>query len=45
MRQSFLESFDEDKAREPSDAELEKMINSWVANEILERYHQVTRRL
>ena len=37
MRQSFIENFDEDKARVPSEAELEKMIESWVASEILYR--------
>src|SRR5215470_13354499 len=37
MRQSFVENFDEDKARVPSEAELEKMIESWVASEILYR--------
>jgi hypothetical protein len=37
MRQSFIDNFDEDKSRTPSDAELEKMIESWVASEILYR--------
>jgi hypothetical protein len=37
MRQSFIDNFDEDKSRVPSDAELEKMIESWVASEILYR--------
>jgi hypothetical protein len=37
MRQSFIDNFDEDKARVPSDADLEKMIDSWVASEILYR--------
>ena len=37
MRQSFIENFDEDKERVPSDAELQKMIESWVASEILYR--------
>jgi hypothetical protein len=37
MRQSFIENFDEDKSRSPSGAELEKMIESWVASEILYR--------
>ena len=37
MRQSFIDNFDEDKERTPSDAELEKMIESWVASEILYR--------
>ncbi|WP_315834010.1 peptidylprolyl isomerase [Bradyrhizobium prioriisuperbiae] len=37
MRQSFIDNFDEDKERVPSDAELEKMIESWVASEILYR--------
>jgi hypothetical protein len=37
MRQSFIDNFDEDKARVPSDIELKKMIDSWVASEILYR--------
>ncbi len=37
MRQSFIDNFDEDKSRSPSDAEMEKMIESWVASEILYR--------
>jgi hypothetical protein len=37
MRQSFIDNFDEDKARVPSGAELQKMIDSWVASEILYR--------
>jgi hypothetical protein len=37
MRQSFIDNFDEDKSRAPSDAEMEKMIESWVASEILYR--------
>lgn len=37
MRQSFIENFDEDKSRTPSDEELGKMIESWVASEILYR--------
>src|SRR5215467_11323902 len=37
MRQSFIDNFDEDKARVPSDTELQKMIESWVASEILYR--------
>jgi hypothetical protein len=37
LRQSFIENFDEDKARVPSDAELKKMIDAWVASEILYR--------
>lgn len=37
LRQSFIDNFDEDKARVPSDAELNKMIESWVASEILYR--------
>ena len=37
LRQSFIDNFDEDKARTPSDAELQKMIDSWVASEILYR--------
>jgi hypothetical protein len=37
MRQSFIDNFDEDKVLTPSDAELQKMIDSWVASEILYR--------
>ncbi|HEV7448407.1 MAG TPA: hypothetical protein VGO18_37915, partial [Steroidobacteraceae bacterium] len=37
LRQSFIDNFDEDKARVPSDAQLKKMIDSWVASEILYR--------
>ena len=37
MRQSFIENFDEDKERTPSDSQLQKMIDSWVASEILYR--------
>jgi PPIC-type PPIASE domain len=37
LRQSFIDNFDEDKSRTPSDAEMEKMIESWVASEILYR--------
>lgn len=37
LRQSFIDNFDEDKARVPSPAELQKMIDSWVASEILYR--------
>jgi len=37
LRQSFIENFDEDKERVPTDVELEKMIESWVASEILYR--------
>jgi hypothetical protein len=37
LRQSFIDNFDEDKARVPSDAELKKMIDAWVASEILYR--------
>ena len=37
LRQSFIENFDEDKARVPSEAELKKMIDAWVASEILYR--------
>src|SRR5438128_1902744 len=35
--QSFIDNFDEDKARVPSDSDVEKMIDSWVASEILYR--------
>src|SRR5215813_8847972 len=37
MRQSFIDNFDEDKERVPSDADLQKMIDSWIASEILYR--------
>jgi hypothetical protein len=37
LRQSFIDNFDEDKARAPSDAQLQTMIDSWVASEILYR--------
>lgn len=37
MRQSFIDNFDEDKSRVPSDEELGKMVESWVASEILYR--------
>ena len=37
LRQSFIENFDEDKSRSPSDADVEKMVESWVASEILYR--------
>jgi hypothetical protein len=37
MRQSFIDNFDEDKSRSPSEAEMERMIESWVASEILYR--------
>jgi PPIC-type PPIASE domain len=37
LRQSFIDNFDEDKARVPADEELQKMIDSWVASEILYR--------
>ncbi|WP_456836793.1 peptidylprolyl isomerase [Bradyrhizobium sp. USDA 4486] len=37
MRQSFIDNFDEDKERAPSEAQLQKMIDSWVASEILYR--------
>lgn len=37
LRQSFIDNFDEDKARVPSEAELQKMIDAWVASEILYR--------
>jgi PPIC-type PPIASE domain len=37
MRQSFIDNFDEDKQRVPADTELAKMIDSWVASEILYR--------
>jgi len=37
MRQSFIDNFDEDKERAPSSEQLQKMIDSWVASEILYR--------
>ena len=37
QRQAFIDNFDEDKARIPSDAQLKKIIDSWVASEILYR--------
>lgn len=37
MRQSFIDNFDEDKERAPSNEQLQKMIDSWVASEILYR--------
>jgi hypothetical protein len=37
MRQSFIDNFDEDRARTPSAEELQKMIDAWVASEILYR--------
>ncbi|MET4256314.1 hypothetical protein ABIC09_001245 [Bradyrhizobium sp. S3.12.5] len=37
MRQSFIDNFDEDKERAPSSDQLQKMIDSWVASEILYR--------
>ena len=37
LRQSFIDNFDEDKARTPSAEQLQKMIDAWVASEILYR--------
>ncbi|MBR1177295.1 peptidyl-prolyl cis-trans isomerase [Bradyrhizobium sp. KB893862 SZCCT0404] len=37
LRQSFIDNFDEDKERAPSSEQLQKMIDSWVASEILYR--------
>jgi PPIC-type PPIASE domain len=37
MRQSFIENFDEDKERKPTDADIQKMVDAWVASEILYR--------
>lgn len=37
MRQAFIENFDEDKERTPSPEILAKMVDSWVASEILYR--------
>lgn len=37
MRQSFIDNFDEDKERAPSSDQLQKIIDSWVASEILYR--------
>ena len=41
IRQSFVENFDEDKERVPSDSQLQKMIDAWVASEILYREGKV----
>src|SRR5262245_63973706 len=41
IRQSFVENFDEDKERVPSDSQLQKMIEAWVASEILYREGKV----
>jgi hypothetical protein len=37
LRQSFIDNYDEDKERVPSEAELQNMISNWVAAEILFR--------
>jgi hypothetical protein len=37
LRQSFIENFDEDKERVPTEDELNKMTDAWVASEILYR--------
>ena len=37
MRQSFIDNFDEDKERKPTDEDLRKMVEAWVASEILYR--------
>ncbi|WP_315784582.1 MULTISPECIES: peptidylprolyl isomerase [unclassified Bradyrhizobium] len=37
LRQSFIDTFDEDKQRTPNEAELQKMVDAWVASEILYR--------
>lgn len=37
LRQSFIDNFDEDKERKPSDEDLKKMVDAWVASEILYR--------
>lgn len=37
MRQRFIENFDEDGERKPTDVELQKMVDAWVASEILYR--------
>ena len=37
LRQSFIDGFDEDKERVPSETELQQRIDNWVANEILYR--------
>jgi hypothetical protein len=37
MRQAFIDNYDEDKERVPSEIELQRMIDAWVANEILFR--------
>src|SRR5689334_15398680 len=37
MRQSFIDNFAEDKQRVPSEADLQKMVDAWIASEILYR--------
>jgi hypothetical protein len=37
QRQMFIDGFDEDKQREPTEAELQQIIQNWVVNEILFR--------
>lgn len=37
LRKSFVDNFDEDKSRVPSEEQLKKMIDAWVASEILYR--------
>jgi hypothetical protein len=37
LRQSFIENFDEDKERVPTEDELKNMVDAWVASEILYR--------
>lgn len=37
LRKSFMENFDEDKERVPNEEQLQKMVDAWVASEILYR--------
>jgi hypothetical protein len=37
LRQSFIDNFDEDKERKPTDSDMQKMVEAWVASEILYR--------
>lgn len=37
LRQNFIDNFDEDKARVPTEEQLQKMIDAWVGSEILYR--------
>ncbi|MDR3468417.1 MAG: peptidylprolyl isomerase [Xanthobacteraceae bacterium] len=37
LRQSFIDGYDEDKERVPSATEMDRMVDNWLANEILYR--------